>query len=131
MRRTPFPEESAQELIGLLDGFRHYFESEIERWSRRVDRLRERKETMVVWGAGMRGINFLTRFCDEAVFPRIVDINPSRQGSYLPGCGYLVDAPEVLGERPPDRVLVSNPTYEKEIRRQLTDLGVVCEVELL
>lgn len=131
VRRTPFPEKSVQELIGLLDGFRRYFEAEIERWSRRVDRMRERNETMVVWGAGMRGINFLSRFGDEAVFPRIVDINPNRQGSYLPGCGYFVDAPEVLSECPPERVLLSNPTYEREIRSQLAEMGVVGEVECL
>jgi SAM-dependent methyltransferase len=131
VRRTRFPEGSWDELIALLTAFCHHFDHEVERWSRKVDRMRARNETMVVWGAGMRGINFLTRFGDEAVFPRIVDINPKRQGSYLPGCGYLVEAPEVLSECPPKRVLASNPVYEKEIRRQLTDLGVVCEVELL
>jgi SAM-dependent methyltransferase len=131
VRRTPFPEEPSQELIGLIDGFRRHFESEIDRWSRRVDQMRAHQETMIVWGAGMRGINFLSRFGDETVFPRIVDINPHRQGSYLPGSGYFVDAPEVLGEYPPDRVLLSNPTYEKEIRRHLAEMGVVGEVELL
>lgn len=128
---APFPQDAAEPLIGLLDNFGRHYETEIERWSARIARLRERRETMVVWGAGMRGINFLNRFGDETIFPRIVDINPKRQGRYLPGSAYFVDAPEVLSEDAPDRVLISNPTYEQEIRSQLTGMGVACEVELL
>jgi hypothetical protein len=37
----------------------------------------------------------------------------------------------VLSECPHDRVLLSNPTYEREIRSQLAEMGVVGEVECL
>jgi len=128
---SPFPKESADEMIALLDGFAKHFSGEVETWKARIAELKKRKEQMVIWGAGMRGINFLHQFGDERVFPKIVDINTNRQGSYLPGSGYFIDKPEILKSFQPERVLLSNPTYEREIRAQIEEMGVVCELEFL
>ena len=92
-------------MIAMLDGFAHHFDTEIERWRGKVAELRDRGEQMVIWGAGMRGINFLNQFGDERVFPKIVDINTNRQGNYLPGSGYFIDKPEILKAFQPKRVL--------------------------
>ena len=126
---SPYPEESAAALIAMLDGFARHFDTEIERWRGKVAELRDRGEQMVIWGAGMRGINFLNQFGDERVFPKIVDINTNRQGNYLPGSGYFIDKPEILKAFQPKRVLLSNPTYESEIRAQLEEMGVDCKLE--
>jgi SAM-dependent methyltransferase len=126
---SPFPNESADEMIALLDAFAKRFIGEVETWEAKIAELKECNEQMVIWGAGMRGINFLNRFGDERVFPKIVDINSNRQGSYLPGSGYLIDEPEILKAFQPKRVLLSNPTYENEIRAQLRHMGVDCRLE--
>lgn len=128
---APRPGDRADGALDALAGFGRHFQDEVRRWRARVGRMKADGRTLAVWGAGMRGINFLTRVGDEAVFPRIVDINPDRQGRYLPGCGYLVEAPEALLDPPPDGVLISNPNYEGEIRGQLAGMGIDCPVETL
>ncbi len=48
----------------------------------------------------------------------VIDINPAKQGKYLPGTGLLVQAPrDVIDTLPPDTVVhVMNPNYLEEIR---------------
>jgi hypothetical protein len=81
----------------------------------------------VVWGAGGRGINFLNLIEASGFIRHIVDINPDRRGGYVPGSGQLVVAPEFLQDYRPDLVLLTNPTYENEVRQQVAALGVSCE----
>jgi hypothetical protein len=58
-----------------------------------------------------------------------VDINPHRQGYFMPGTGHPIVGPEQLLEVRPDQVIVMNPIYRKEIGEQLRGLGL--EPELL
>ena len=127
----PYPEESADEMIALLDKFSDHFNNEVDRWKDKIADLKKRGEQMVIWGAGMRGINFLNQFGDESVFPKIVDINKNRQGRYLPGSGFLIDSPETLRALQPKRILLSNPAHKREIRSQLEEMGVASELESL
>ena len=127
----PYPEEPADEMIALLDEFSNHFNKEVDRWKKKIAGLKKRGEQIVIWGAGMRGINFLNQFGHESVFPKIVDINKNRQGSYLPGSGFLIDSPDILRALQPKRILLSNPAYKREIRSQLEDMGVASELESL
>lgn len=122
---------SSDDLLSELDDFAQHFKHEIQRWQHKISELQGRRERVAIWGAGMRGINFLHRFADADVFSTIVDINPDRQGSFLPGSGCMIDKPEVLQELQPDRVLVSNPNYQNEIRAELEKMGVACELEVM
>jgi SAM-dependent methyltransferase len=127
----PYPEEPADEMIALLDEFSNHFNNEVDRWRKKIAILKKRGEQIVIWGAGMRGINFLNQFGDASVFPKIVDINKNRQGSYLSGSGFFIDSPEILRALQPKRILLSNPAYECEIRSQLENMGVASELESL
>ena len=57
-----------------------------------------------------------------------VDINPHKQGYFMPGTGHEVLAPETLVERGIDVVVVMNPIYVEEIRSQLAGLGLNPEI---
>jgi SAM-dependent methyltransferase len=118
-------------LVAMLGDLERHFKSEVARWTARVAQLRERREKTAIWGAGMRGINFLSRFGNEAVFQKVVDINPERQGVYLPCSASYVESPDVLKAFSPDRIVLSNPNYKEEIRHQLADMGINCELESL
>ena len=124
-------EESLANLLTILEGFAQHFDDEIKRWQSRISDLRLRGEQMVIWGAGMRGVNFLHHFGDATIFPMIVDVNSDRQGSYLPGSGYRIESPEVLATLKPNRILISNPNYQSEISAQIEEMGLVCELETL
>ena len=78
----------------------------------------------IPWGAGERGIGFLSSLNIQDLMPFIVDINPDRIGKYLPGTGQKVVPPGFLTEYKPDVIIVTNPTYETEIKEHARKLGV-------
>ncbi len=82
---------------------------------------------MVVWGAAGRGITFLNLIDAQRQIRYIVEINPARQGKYIPGNGALVVAPEFLKDLKPDVIIVTNATYECEIRAQVASMDLRCE----
>lgn len=93
---------------------------------RAVARWHERLAGRVaLWGGSSKAVAFLTTVGVEA---DVVDINPHRQGSFLPGAAVQVLAPEALRERPPDVVVAMNPAYIGEIGSALDELGVRCQL---
>ena len=54
-----------------------------------------------------------------SVIEHVVDINPHRQGMFMPGTGQQIVPPEFLKEIRPDIVIVMNRVYEQEIRDDL------------
>ncbi len=81
----------------------------------------------MAWGAAGRGITFLNLIDPDGEIRHIVEINPARQGKYIPGTGALVVAPESLVEYRPDVIILTNATYANEIRQQVNGLELDCE----
>jgi hypothetical protein len=54
----------------------------------------------------------------------VVDINPHRQGKFMPGTGHPIVAPEGLVDVRPEHVVVMNPIYVQEIGRDLARLAL-------
>jgi SAM-dependent methyltransferase len=106
-------------------------EDAVERFARdapaAVERWRERLagRHVALWGGSSKAVAFLTALGVEAT---VVDINPHRQGAFLPGTGVEVLAPEALCERPPELVVAMNPAYLGEIGAALEALGLRCEL---
>ena len=83
---------------------------------------------VTIWGAGSKGVAFLTTLGDETGIEVAIDINPNKHGMYLAGTGQQIVAPEYLVEYRPDVVLIMNPIYTDEIRARLDGLGVTAEL---
>lgn len=128
---SQYKPENHQAIQEYLEDFSNHYSNVIETWQNRMDDLERQGRTVAVWGAGMRAINFLNRFADKKVISYVVDVNPARQGKFLPRSAYKVEAPEKLKDNPPDVILISNPTYAKEIQAQAEDLGVSCDFLVL
>jgi len=58
----------------------------------------------------------------------VVDINPRKQGHFVPLMGQRIVGPDCLLRNPPDLVIVVNPEYECEVRSMIDDMGIGCEV---
>jgi hypothetical protein len=114
-----------------LARFASLFEQVRTDWAARLDALRGAHQHAVVWGAGARGISFVSLLDTSLVVPYLVDVNPKRQGLYLPRTAHRVEPPEHLLAEPPDLVVISNPTYAGEIREQARTLGVAAELAVL
>jgi hypothetical protein len=71
-----------------------------------------------IWGAGARGVSLAAML--ESLEPAfVVDSNPAKQGCFLPGTGLPVLAPADKRLSEVSVVLISNPVYEAEIRKQI------------
>ena len=107
-----------------IERFQRDADAVIALWGRRVRALKDSQARVVAWGAGQRAVNFLNHFDLQHEVAFVVDINPQRQGMFLPRSGYKVESPEHLAEYRPDIVLITNPTYAAEIRAQTHAMGL-------
>src|SRR5215469_8895841 len=117
-------EESVEELSREVDRFQSNYEQVVRRWKQKVQSIREQGRRGVIWGSSSKCVAFLNTIgvTDEIEF--VVDINPYRQGKYLPGSGKLIVAPNFLRDYRPDLVIAMNPIYLDEIRKDLNSLGL-------
>jgi len=111
-------------LSGLISRFARASAERILWWRRRLDGLAVRGARTVAWGSGSKSVAFLSTLGVRDQVSCVVDINPHRQGRFLPATGHQIVAPESLVECPPDCVIVMNPVYAREIGESLAQLGL-------
>lgn len=116
--------------LAAVRGLAARYRAERDRWRETITRLAEAEARPVLWGAGSRSVQFLAAADPDRQLAAVVDVNPRKWGRYLPGAGHRVDPPERLAELQPRAVVVTNPAYEHEIRKSLSDLGVDAELLL-
>jgi 2-polyprenyl-3-methyl-5-hydroxy-6-metoxy-1,4-benzoquinol methylase len=114
----------------LYRSFTTRFRERVEQWCQRIDELRSDRRNVVVWGAGAKGVMFLNllRVTTGAGIDRVVDINPRKQGHFIPLTGQRIVGPNSLQQDPPDIVIVMNAEYQREVRCMINEIGIDCEV---
>ncbi len=90
-------------------------------WTERIDQA---DGQVVIWGSGSKGVAFLHAVDPQGRVTAAVDINPYRQGRFMPGTGQPIIAPENLKSLQPALVIIMNPIYREEISAMLDDLGL-------
>ena len=95
----------------------------VDGWKRRLREAAARSHRVIVWGGGSKAVAFLSAVDAGGAIGYVVDVNPRKWRTYLPSSGHLVAPPEAVRSDPPDLVVVMNPIYVEEIRRQLRGLG--------
>jgi len=118
---------AAEDIPAAITEFAAEHQRKCELWRSRLRRLREEKKRAVLWGSGGKGISFANALPTREVIEQIVDINPDRQGKFIPGSGQRIVPPESLVANPPDYIILTNVLYEQEIKRTVVDLGLQCE----
>ncbi len=92
----------------------------------RIDDATTRGRETALWGAGAKAVTFMA-LVDRRV-DAVVDMNPRKLGSYMPGSGVAIDTPATLASRRPEVVFILNPMYRDEIAEMLAADGVDAEV---
>jgi SAM-dependent methyltransferase len=110
-----------------IEKFQQNYQKRVEELAGTLDRLRRSPRPTVLWGAGSKGVAFLNRFKAAAPVDYVVDINPHKQGKFVPGTGQQVIAPEFLKEVRPGAIIIMNPNYRQELQRQVESLGIQAE----
>lgn len=111
---------------GALD-FPADFTASVERYAGRIRARRAAQRVSgnsVVWGGASKGVIFalfMQRAGAQVDF--VVDINPAKQGKYLPATGLRVASPDELMEQaaPGSDIYVMNCNYLPEIRLMTQD----------
>jgi hypothetical protein len=125
----PLPGQSDRDRqLVAIEGFTRRHEAERTAWRERIADLADRGERPVLWGAGSRGVQFLTFADPDRRLAAVVDVNPRKWGRYLPVTAHRVAAPEILADLRPTAVIITNPSYRIEIAAQLERLGVRAEL---
>ncbi|MGB3553981.1 MAG: class I SAM-dependent methyltransferase [Jannaschia sp.] len=93
-------------------------------WSNLISQRYETGKRVALWGGGSKAVSFLTSLNIDEQISSVVDINPMKQGKYLPRTSHKVCAPQELMENPPDTVIVMNPIYLEEVKEQLCGFGL-------
>jgi SAM-dependent methyltransferase len=118
------PSESGlAEIATLVTRFEDAAPAHIAGWQLRVRELAA-SGRVAIWGAGSKAVAFLTTTGLAEEVGVLVDINPHKQGMFMPGTGHPVVAPAALVDYDPDDVIVMNPIYCDEIRRDLDRMGL-------
>jgi SAM-dependent methyltransferase len=107
------------------------YEDAVSEWTRRVDAFAASGRRVVLWGAGAKGVSLLNALERPGAIGRVVDVNPRKHGSYVPGSGTPVVAPATLPAYEPDVVVLANPIYRDEVRALLDGLGQKAELVCL
>lgn len=127
--KTSLPEEDDLDRIACdVAMFQQTVRRRVDGWRSRIARFRSEGKRLAVWGSGSKCVSFLSTVGVGEEIDVIVDINPYRQGKWLAGSGKQVVAPDTFRHAPPDVVLVMNPIYCEEIRRDLSSMGVEAEL---
>ena len=100
-------------------------------WKERLAAWNQAGKKVAIWGAGARAITLLHQVDPDGTIEWVVDINPHRQGMFLPRVPVQVRSPESLVELKPDVVLISNPAFAEEIEKQAAEFGIDAEFQVL
>ncbi|HKW45712.1 MAG TPA: hypothetical protein VJN22_08640, partial [Candidatus Eremiobacteraceae bacterium] len=93
-------------------------------WTQRLTAMR-RKEKLAIWGAGAKGVTFAGLVDPQAeLIDAVVDVNPRKQGCFVPGTGHPIIAPRELSERGIGAALLMNPNYRAENEAILAELRI-------
>lgn len=117
-------EESVEELKAMAYSFVERINAQLTEWRERLNRFKEQKQKVVIWGGGSKSVGFLTQFDDLDVIEHVVDINPHLLGNYIPGIGKQYVGPDFLETYLPDVVIVMNSIYIDEIQANLSARGL-------
>lgn len=116
--------EEIKKLVSVF--FQEYF-PKIEKWRKKIESIGNKKQRAVVWGAGSKGVTFLNTMKAQKEIEFVIDINTRKQGMFIAGTGQQIMPPEFIRNYKPDKIIILNSLYLKEIKRAVNNLDLSCE----
>jgi SAM-dependent methyltransferase len=123
-------EQDLDEVRALVATFPQRSRAKISNWQQTLANCAARG-SVILWGSGSKAVAFLGAVDKEGTVDRVVDINPYRQGHFMPGSAQPIVAPAQLQKNPPAAVIVMNPIYREEVAAELEALDLQSELMTL
>jgi SAM-dependent methyltransferase len=95
-----------------------------ERFEKEISDLSARGG-LALWGAGAKGVtlaNLIDPKC--ALIKCIIDLNPKKQGKYVPGTGHPIISYKDLPDFGVENIVLMNPNYRQEIVGLMREFGL-------
>lgn len=124
------PVDSLLEITELAQHFQTNYQHKINQLREMVNE--HMGKNMVIWGAGAKGVTFAnTLSIHPDTIGYVVDVNPRKQGKFIPGTGQQIISPDALKTLKPEIVWVMNPNYVQEIRTIISEMSLSPELLLI
>ena len=120
--------EAIAQLAKDIADFKTRFEAQTKQWEKRLSERFEQGKKVAIWGSGSKGVTFLNLLTQGSKVEYAVDINPRKQGKFIPGTGQQIVSPDHVANHPADVVIVMNPLYKEEITDMLSKRGLNPEI---
>ncbi len=124
-------DDGLERLFNTIENFANICSSKLTSWRNVIECLIAENQRVVLWGSGSKAVGFLTTLGLNDHIQYVVDINPNKQGMYMPGCGQRIVSPKFLIDYRPSHVIVMNSIYRQEIQNELNKLGIKAELMCL
>lgn len=125
---APQPQVAAAQRARVA-GFGERYPQTVAGWRAAIGERAAAGANPVLWGAGARGVAFLSAVDPDRRLAGVVDVNPHKRGRYLPVTGHRISGPDEVAALGTRTVILTNPAYRAEIGATLAEAGV--EAELL
>lgn len=121
--------EQEIDIVNLARSYAREEKMLIEKWQTKVINL-SKVGNVALWGAGAKGATLAHLIDQDAnLIKCIVDLNPKKQGGYLPATGHRIISYSDLSRFDIHSAILMNPNYQAENQKLLDD--VASKVELL
>ncbi len=121
-------EDDLVSLASEVKYFQHSVQKNIRFWRDQIALYASNKRRVVVWGGGSKCVSFLNTLHVQEEIEYVVDINPLKEDTFLAGTGHRSVTPGFLSTYQPDVVIVMNPIYIPEIRKELEGMQLFPEI---
>jgi hypothetical protein len=97
-------------------------DASVQRWRRELPMMPGK---VAAWGAGAKGVTFVNTVDPEhAAIDCVIDINPKKQGAFVPVTGHPILSPEDAFARGVRSLVIMNPNYRAEVESRIANLGL-------
>jgi ubiquinone/menaquinone biosynthesis C-methylase UbiE len=115
-------------LVRLAERFAEVASQLEDKWRAALDRAATSapngRKRVGVWGAGAKGVTFANLIDPDATAVCcFIEMNPAKQGKFIPGTGHRVIGPEEIEAEGLGSILVLNPNYIDEMQEYLKAAG--------
>jgi hypothetical protein len=104
--------------------FKNSVSGQLGRWRLKIAEAGLGGKNVVLWGGGSKAVAFVTALGLDEEIAAVVDINPRKKGTFLPGSGHPIVCPSALVKMKPGLVIVMNVVYLEEVKAELARLQV-------
>ena len=113
---TVDPDVNLRSISDSINSFRINVFDSINNWKNLLNTYRGEGKKVVLWGAGSKGVAFLTTLGISDEIEYAVDINPFKKGTYMAVSGQQIVSPDFLVK------IIMNPIYMNEIKEDLNNM---------